>query len=126
MHACEKYEDLLQQYLDKALDSAQTAVLMSHIEVCTACRRDYKLYSKVVEGLEHLEELAPPGRLTSDVMAQLDGLPIGVVGSMGALMAARQPAPWLWGLSGATATAVAVAAFFTFRAGAPTSVPSPE
>ncbi|MBI3893691.1 MAG: zf-HC2 domain-containing protein [Candidatus Wallbacteria bacterium] len=120
MPSCEKYEDLLQQYLDKALDSAQTAVLMSHIEVCSRCRLDFKLYSKIVAGLEEMQDLTPPGRLTSDVMAQVEGLP-----GFDAYVQSRQPAPWFWGLSAAMAGAIAVAGFLMLRAGSPTAVINP-
>ncbi|MBI4870041.1 MAG: zf-HC2 domain-containing protein [Candidatus Riflebacteria bacterium] len=118
MPSCEKYEDLLQQYLDKALDSAQTAVLMSHIEVCHRCRLDYKLYTKVVQGLEQMDELASPSRITADVMAQLDREPAGFAP---AFAARRAPfGPWLWGMSTAFAAAV-VAAFLILHPAAPVS-----
>lgn len=120
MPSCEKYEDLLQQYLDKALDSAQTAVLMGHLDICSRCRLDFKLYGKIVEGLEQMQDLTPPGRLTSDVMAQVEGLP-----GFDAYVQSRQPAPWFWGLSTAMAGAIAVAAFLMFRAGSPTVLPEP-
>ncbi len=124
MSSCDNYEDLLQLYLDKALDSGQTAVLMNHIDVCARCRLDFKLYNKVVEGLEQLEDLVPPGRITSEVMTEVNH-PVRPMPLIPDLQP-QSTGAWFWSLASAAAVVVITAGIFIFQAGQPGSLPMPE
>src|SRR5271170_4451428 len=91
--SCEQYRDLFDSVFDKEIKDPAKQELFQHLELCADCNLQYKLYEKLIDGVEHLEEPEPPEDLTTDIMKGVsDSLPPWEGHGTFRL----PPASWLW------------------------------
>ena len=73
---CERFEDLLQEHLDKSLSKAEEAELQQHLSECKRCRLDEMLYGKILSTLSDLKDVdAPSLEITESVRQAIDEEP---------------------------------------------------
>jgi len=75
MSSCEKYRDLFDSVFDKEIKDSKKKKLFAHLDACTSCALQFKLYESMINGIERLEELDPPADLTASVMKSIQGAP---------------------------------------------------
>lgn len=123
--SCERYEELLHQFFDKALDGPRTAELKSHLETCSSCRVDFHLYQSLIQGLEQMGEVAPPAGFTRGVM---DGIAQETGSGLVALAQRHESrgGSWLFGLSTLAAAAAVIAGLIVWNIPAPQGGNLPE
>jgi len=75
MNPCEKYEEWISAYVDGALDDAEQAELLVHLQTCPACLaiwQEYEMMSKALKAMK----VQPPVTLAADVMAHIQERPV--------------------------------------------------
>ncbi len=100
--SCKTYDEIIEAYFERGLDSSERSRLEAHLDACSECRLDFALYDRVFSYLESLEEVEPPADFTSSVMKRIRALEL-----TGRQQCVR-PEPWWKGVAWRAATAVAV------------------
>ena len=94
---CERFEDLLQEHLDKSLSKAEEAELQQHLSECKSCRLDEMLYGKILTTLSELKDVdAPSLEITENVRKAIDKEPART-GKVVAFPTVRR-FRWAWGV----------------------------
>jgi len=120
--ACERFEDLLQEHLDRSLGKAEEAELQAHLSECSACRRDALLYDRLLSTLADCDDVdVPSAEITSGVMQALEREP-----APEARVIAFPVQPRLrWGWAAMAVAAVAMMALGIQLADRPGPAPAP-
>ena len=73
---CEKYGQLMLEYMDGLLDDFNEMNLMKHIESCESCREDFAVYKEMLEGFgqDSVEIIEAPADFAAAVMKQVEGI----------------------------------------------------
>ncbi len=99
---CERFDDLLQEHLDKSLSKAEEAELKAHLAECSSCRLDEMLYGKIVATLAEMKDVDVPSlEITEGVCKAIDKEPARKA------KVVAFPTPrrfrWAWGVVGLAA-----------------------
>ncbi len=70
MH-CARAARLIQVYVDKQLKLNQIRALEAHLSVCSACRKEVRLFEEITNILGRTELIAEPVDLTANVMRRV-------------------------------------------------------
>ncbi|MCL2574822.1 MAG: anti-sigma factor [Defluviitaleaceae bacterium] len=69
--ACEKYTDMMMDYMDGNLSDVEQNELKQHMEECNACNEDFAAYSEILQGFNELEIIEAPEDFAASVMAKI-------------------------------------------------------
>jgi len=73
--SCEKYRDLFDSVFDGEIKESRKEKLFAHLDACPECNLQFKLYEKMISGVEELDELETPPDLTAGVMKEITAQP---------------------------------------------------
>lgn len=102
MSSCQDYRDLFDSVFDKEIKESRKKKLFAHLEKCTECSLQFKLYEAMIDGMEKLEEVEAPVDLTSNVM---QGIRTEAPAWEGQALPFMRPASTSWVWAGAFAVA---------------------
>jgi hypothetical protein len=71
---CDKAENLMMLYMDRALPEQDAAVLNKHIKECAKCREDFFTYDKILSELSIQKVYSPPEGFEGAVMEKIRAL----------------------------------------------------
>jgi hypothetical protein len=100
--SCQDYRDLFDSVFDKEIKESRKKKLFAHLEKCTECSLQFKLYEAMIDGMEKLEEVEAPLDLTSNVM---QGIRTEAPAWEGQALPFMRPASTSWVWAGAFAVA---------------------
>jgi predicted anti-sigma-YlaC factor YlaD len=69
--SCDRAKDLLQLYLDGALDLSEAREVEAHVAGCVACRTDFVRMERLFIAMEALPRVEAPGQLLPRTMAAI-------------------------------------------------------
>jgi len=73
--ACEKYSELMMQYMDGVLTADGKANLDEHMNICEGCQEDFAAYNEILQGINDAVEIVEaPADFASSVMAKVSEL----------------------------------------------------
>ncbi|MFQ6103608.1 MAG: anti-sigma factor family protein [Candidatus Glassbacteria bacterium] len=71
MSACEKYVEMLEEYIDGVLDSAREDEFLSHLGKCPICSAELDAERALVEIIKEMDVIDPGDEFTRMVMARI-------------------------------------------------------
>ncbi len=70
---CKTFLQLLDDYLDRALEPERQAEIERHLEQCARCRHELEAHQRIIASLKQLEKKSAPVTLHTEVLARLQG-----------------------------------------------------
>jgi hypothetical protein len=71
MSGCERYLDVLEEYIDGLLDETRKSEFLNHLDGCPSCRAEYKAERALVESMQALDVIDPGDEFTSMVLGRI-------------------------------------------------------
>jgi len=72
-YTCEEAFRRLDDYLDRELTPAETALVQEHLEICAGCAREFNFEASVLRGVrEKLQQIDLPASLQSRILGVLN------------------------------------------------------
>ena len=71
---CDRSNDLIMKYMDGCLSAKEAIVLKQHIDVCSSCAEDFKIYSEMLSGFGELTIVNAPDDFEVCVMNKIQNL----------------------------------------------------
>jgi len=122
---CQKIINLLNPYIDQALDAESTQILEEHLKSCSACRKEYLKIKQVISALNAISPQLAPADFTQNIMAKISQEEIQIQSSWIDHLKRQISFPRLSFPLVGSATVAALVVFFAFTFFFNTPVTSP-